>query len=108
MARMLAPASALTAPLGLLGLGGSTFNMASIAAVTSLGILGTGLAFFLMGSLVARVGSSRASFATYQIPVVAMALGVVFRGDHLHALSVAGIALVMAGALLASRKERRA
>jgi drug/metabolite transporter (DMT)-like permease len=108
MARMLALASALTAPLGLLGLGGSTFNMASLAAVTSLGILGTGLAFFLMGSLVARVGSSRASFATYQIPVVAMALGVVFRGDHLHALSVAGIALVMAGALLASRKERRA
>jgi drug/metabolite transporter (DMT)-like permease len=108
MARMLALASAMTAPLGLLGLRGSAFDAASFAAVAGLGIVGTGLAFVLMGRLVAHVGSTRASFATYQIPVVAMILGVVFRDDRVHALSVVGIALVIAGALLASRKERTA
>jgi drug/metabolite transporter (DMT)-like permease len=59
-----------------------------------------------MGHLVARVGSSRASFATYLIPVVALILGVVFRDETVHVLSVIGIGLVIAGALLASRRER--
>ena len=59
----------------------------------------------LQGNLVARVGS-RASFATYLIPVVALILGVVFRDEAVHLLSVVGVALVIAGALLASRKER--
>jgi len=106
MARMLALASVLTAPLGLLAIRGSALGGASLAAVSTLGVLGTGLAFVLMGRLVAHVGSARASFATYQIPVVAMVLGVVFRDDRVHALSVAGIGLVIVGALLASRKER--
>jgi drug/metabolite transporter (DMT)-like permease len=61
-----------------------------------------------MGNLVARVGSSRASFATYLIPVVALILGVVFRDETVHVLSVIGIGLVIAGALLASRRERAA
>ena len=51
---------------------------------------------------------SRASFATYQIPVVALILGVVFRDETVHVLSVIGIGLVIAGALLASRRERAA
>ena len=75
-------------------------------AVACLGVLGTGIAFVLMGHLVARVGSSRASFATYLIPVVALILGVVFRDETVHVLSVIGIGLVIAGALLASRRER--
>jgi drug/metabolite transporter (DMT)-like permease len=73
-----------------------------------LGVLGTGIAFVFMGRLVARVGSSRASFATYLIPVVALILGVVFRDETVHALSLIGIGSVIAGALLASRRERAA
>ncbi|MGZ5318801.1 MAG: DMT family transporter [Actinomycetota bacterium] len=105
MARMLALAAVWTAPLGLIGVTRSTFAWPSFAAVAVLGAVGTGLAFVLMGRLVARVGSARASFATYLIPVVAMILGAVFRGDEITAISVAGIALVIAGALLASRRE---
>jgi drug/metabolite transporter (DMT)-like permease len=60
-----------------------------------------------MGRLVSRVGSSRASFATYLIPVVALVLGAVFLEETV-ALSIVGIGLVIAGALLASRKERGA
>jgi drug/metabolite transporter (DMT)-like permease len=107
MARMLALAALWTAPLGLAGLGDSAFAWDSMLAVGALGVMGTGVAFVLMGRLVSRVGSARASFATYLIPVVALVLGVVFRDEELHLSSVLGIALVIAGALLASRRERQ-
>jgi drug/metabolite transporter (DMT)-like permease len=105
MARMLALASLWTAPLGLLGLGGSTFAWNSMVAVACLGVFGTGIAFVLMGRLVGRVGSARASFATYLIPVVALVLGIAFRDEELHLSSVIGVVLVIAGAALASRRE---
>ncbi|MDH5223879.1 MAG: DMT family transporter [Actinomycetota bacterium] len=108
MARMLGLAAIWTAPFGLVGLASSSFAWDSLAAIVALGALGTGLAFVLMGRLVARVGSSRASFATYLIPVVALALGAIFLDETVRALSILGIALVIAGALLASRKERGA
>jgi drug/metabolite transporter (DMT)-like permease len=104
-ARMLGLAAVWTAPLGLGGIGASSFAWRSLLAVAALGVVGTGIAFVLMGRLVARVGSSRASFAGYLIPVVAFVLGVVVRGEQAHVASVVGIALVIAGALLASRKE---
>ena len=105
MKRMLALAVLWTAPLGIAGLTGSSFAWGPLAAITALGALGTGLAFVLMGRLVSRVGSSRASFATYLIPVVALVLGAVFLDETVQALSIVGIGLVIAGALLASRKE---
>jgi drug/metabolite transporter (DMT)-like permease len=105
MGRMLGLAAIWTAPFGLVGLAGSSFDRGSLAAVAALGALGTGLAFVLMGRLVARVGSARASLATYLVPVVALVLGAVFLDETVQALSIAGIALVIAGALLASRKE---
>ena len=108
MARMLALASIWTAPFGLLSLRGSTFTWPSSLSVTALGIMGTGFAFVLMGHLVSRVGSTRASFATYLIPVVALLLGMVFLDERVHLLSIAGIALVILGAVIASRKEQPA
>jgi drug/metabolite transporter (DMT)-like permease len=105
MARMLAFASIWTAPFGLVGLAGSSFAWSSAIAVAVLGCVGTGIAFVIMGRLVGRVGSTRAAFATYLVPVVALILGAVFRDEEIRALSVFGIALVIAGALLASRKE---
>jgi len=43
-----------------------------------------------MGNLAGRVGGTRASFVTYLVPVVALLLGVVLRGDVVAAISVAG------------------
>jgi len=108
MARMLALAVVWTAPLGLAGLSGSSFAWGPLAAIAALGALGTGLAFVLMGKLVSRVGSSRASFATYLIPVVALVLGAVFLDETVQALSIGGIVLVIAGAMMASRRESEA
>ena len=52
-----------------------------LVAVVVLGVVGTGIAFALMGTLVGRVGSTRASFITYLIPVVALALGSPLRAE---------------------------
>ena len=105
MARMLALATVWTAPLGLLALSGSSFAWGPFVAVAIAGVLGTGLAFVIMGSLVGRVGSTRASFITYVIPVVALVLGVLFLRDEVARVAVAGVAMVIVGALLASRRD---
>ena len=105
MARMLGLASLWTAPLGIAAIGGSTFEWVPFVAVAAAGVLGTGLAFVIMGSLVGRVGSTRASFITYVIPVVALVLGVVFLDDEVAGIAIAGVVMVIAGAVLASRRD---
>lgn len=106
MAKMLALATVWTLPYGLWDLGEAEWEIGPLVAVVALGVVGTGIAFAVMASLVGRVGSTRASFITYLIPVVALALGVVFRDDEVAALALVGVALVIAGAILASRTTR--
>lgn len=107
MARVLAVAAILTIPFGLFSLPQSEFAWSSLAAVLVLGVLGTGLAFGAMAELAGRVGGTRASIITYLIPVVAIALGVVFRGDEVTPLAVVGIGLVIVGAAITSMPETR-
>lgn len=106
MARMLALATVWTLPFGLVGLPDSHVEVAPLVAVLVLGVVGTGVAYLLMGSLVSRVGPTRASMITYVVPVVSLVLGVAFKDDHVDALAVGGVALVVTGALLAGRQER--
>lgn len=106
MARMLSLATIWTLPYGLWEIDEASWDLGSSVAVLVLGVFGTGIAFAIMGSLVGRVGSTRASFITYLIPVVSLALGVAFRDDTVAPLAIAGIALVIGGALLASRAKR--
>jgi drug/metabolite transporter (DMT)-like permease len=107
MARMLALATIWTLPFGVYSIPGSSVELIPLVAVAVLGVVGTGLAYLLMGTLVGRVGPTRASFITYLIPSVSLFLGVVFKDDHVAALAVGGVVLVIAGAVLASRQERR-
>ena len=95
----------LVAPLGLLGLSGSSWSLESAAAMVPLGVLGTGAAFALMAKLTGRVGGPRASVAIYFLPLVAITLGVVVLGESVAPIAVAGVLLVMAGAWIASRRE---
>jgi drug/metabolite transporter (DMT)-like permease len=105
MAGILAIGAVLTAPLGIASLDGSRFAWDSLTAVAMLGLVGTGFAFVLMGRLVGRVGATRASVVGYLIPVVALGLGVVFRHDEVGPFALVGVALVIAGAYLTSRRE---
>ena len=108
MARILAIGGVLTAPIGLSSIPGSRFDWSSLLAVAAVGVLGTGIAFVLMGRLVGRVGATRASIVGYLIPVVALVLGVLFRNDVVGPIAIGGVALVIAGAYLTSRRESSA
>lgn len=108
MARVQWVAAALVTPYGIYGLTQSSFAWPSLLATLAVGFLGTGLAFVLMANLAGSVGPTRAAFITYLIPVVALFLGVVFRDEVISGVAVAGVALVIAGALLASRRETEA
>ena len=103
MAKVLALATIWTAPYGLWQIGDASWELGPVVAVAVLGVVGTGIAFALMGTLVGRVGSTRASFITYLIPVVALGLGVTFRNDEVFLLELVGVAFVIGGAFLASR-----
>ena len=105
MGQMLAWGTLWTTPFGLFGALHSELAWRSAAAVSVLGVLGTGLAFALMATLVGRVGGPRASFITYLFPVVALALGAIFLSERVVAMALVGAALVLGGALLASRRE---
>ena len=108
MGRALMVATLLVTPYGLFGLTRSEFAWPSLAATLAVGFLGTGVAFLLMGSLVGSVGPTRSSFITYLIPVVALVLGVVLRDEIVSPIAVVGSLLVIAGAVLASRRETTA
>jgi len=95
----------LLVPFGLWSLPGSRLGWGPVLAMLPLGVLGTGLAFVLMTTLVGRVGGPRGAVATYFIPVVAIALGVIFLGERVAPAALLGTALVLAGAWLTSRRE---
>ena len=103
--RAQAIALGLVAIPGVMALPDSSFSWPSFAAMVPLGVLGTGLAFVLMTTLVGRVGAARGSIAVYFIPVVAVALGALFRAEAIVTMSLIGTAMVIVGAVLASRAE---
>ena len=105
MAKMLVLATLWTLPYGVWGLRDSTYQAGPVAATVVLGVIGTGAAFAIMASLVGRIGSTRASFITYLIPFVSLALGVTFLGDEVRPLAILGVVLVVTGAVLASRRR---
>jgi len=72
-----------------------------------LGVFGTGLAYVLATTLVGRAGPTRGPAAVYLIPVVSLAEGVLILGERAHVLTLLGTVLVLGGAWLTSRAERR-
>ncbi len=105
MARMLGLATIWTAPFGILGFDGSAWEPGPTAAVVALGVVHTGIAYLVMGNLIRRVGASRGSFAIYLIPAVAVVLGVSLLGEDVAPVALLGVALVIGGAVLASRAD---
>jgi drug/metabolite transporter (DMT)-like permease len=98
-------ALALTAPLGVAGLGESEFAWSSTLAMIALGCGGTAVAFVTFTTLAGRVGSTRASVTIYLIPPVAILAGAAFRAEAIGTTALLGTALVLAGAAITSRGE---
>jgi drug/metabolite transporter (DMT)-like permease len=95
----------IVAPIGLWQLPGSEWSAASALAMIPLGVLGTGAAFALMATLTGRVGGARASIAIYFLPLVAIVLGVIVLSETVEAVALMGVAVILAGAWIASRRE---
>ena len=108
MLRMLVVGAIATLPLGIAGIPSSTFSANALASVVILGAFASALAFVVMAKLAGRVGATRASVSVYFIPVVAVLLGVAVLDESVAALSLVGLLLVLIGAWLTSREERRA
>ena len=96
-------ALAVDTPAGLAGLAHSSATLGGLLAMAVLGAVCTGLAFAAFATLVGRVGATRGSVTVYLVPVVAIVLGVAVNGEPVQPVSLAGIALVLAGAYLTSR-----
>ena len=68
-----------------------------LAALFYLAVFGSVIAFTTYLELVARIGSSRAAYATVLFPMVALVLSTVFEGYRWSALGILGLALCLAG-----------
>ena len=71
-----------------------------------LGIIGTGIAYVLNYQIITSEGATVASTVTYLVPVVAIVLGVLVLGESITAITLAGIALVLAGVALSRRQAK--
>jgi drug/metabolite transporter (DMT)-like permease len=105
--RSLLVALIVVLPFGVAAIPGSRWAWPGALAMIVLGIFGTGLAYIASSTLLGRAGSTRGAVQIYFIPVVALALGVTFRGETVGSLALVGIGLVLIGAWLTSRRERR-
>jgi drug/metabolite transporter (DMT)-like permease len=101
-------ATVMTAPLGLARLPQSLPGWKECASVVVLGVVGTGVAYILLFALLRSAGASRTILITYLIPAVALLYGALLLGEPLRVVSLAGLALILAGVGLAGRGRSRA
>jgi drug/metabolite transporter (DMT)-like permease len=102
----LSVASLLTLPLAIATAPSDTPGLGAVAALVALGAVGTALAFVLFYKLIAEVGAGRASLVSYLAPGVALFYGAVFRDEAVTVAAVGGLALILGGVALASRRPR--
>lgn len=75
-------------------------------AVLGLAIICTGVAFMVFFALVAEVGPARTTVITYVNPAVAVVLGVLVLNEAFTVTIAAGFALILAGSVLATARDR--
>jgi drug/metabolite transporter (DMT)-like permease len=75
-----------------------------LLALLTLAVVCTALAFIVFFALIREVGASRALVFTYVNPAVALAAGVIVLNEPLTPWNVAGLLLILAGSVLATRR----
>lgn len=76
-------------------------------ALFYLSIIGSVVGFTAYLMMVARIGSSRAAYATVLFPVVALVLSTLYEGYHWHVSGVLGLGLALIGNLIMFAPPRR-
>jgi len=108
VAASLAVTALVYLPFGLSQWPAALPSMAAIGSVAVLGVVCTAVAFLVFFALVREVGSVRATVITYFNPVVAVILGVGLLREPLTLGFAIGLALILAGSIVATRRPVRA
>ena len=95
-------ASIFALPLGAANASG--FGWETLAAVLFLGVAATAVAYLLYFGLIAGAGASRAILVTYLVPSLALVYGAVLLEEQISALALLGLALVLSGVGLGTRR----
>jgi drug/metabolite transporter (DMT)-like permease len=93
--------------LALRGIPARLPSATALGAVLALAVLGTALAYILVYWLIERLGATRTSMVTYLLPPFALLYGALFLSEPVHLNALLGLALVVAGILLANGMLRR-
>jgi drug/metabolite transporter (DMT)-like permease len=98
-------ATIIVAPLGVAQATAPGWD--GFLSVLYLGVVCTGAAYLLYFGLIAGAGASRAVLVTYLVPSLALVYGAVFLDEAVQALSLVGLALVLAGVALGTGTVRK-
>ncbi len=92
-------------PLALLVEGWPTLSpdVGALTGVVGLTVLSTALAYILFYWTLERIGSARTSMVTYLVPMFALVFGWLWLGETIGLHTVLGLALVIAGIMIANR-----
>ena len=102
----IAVASVLTLPGAIATAPSEVPGLRAVLAIAALGVVGTALAFVIFYILIAETGAGRASLVAYLAPGIALFYGAVLLDESITAASIGGLALILGGVALASRKPR--
>jgi drug/metabolite transporter (DMT)-like permease len=108
VAASLALAAVLYAPIAVFQLPHRVPAAPVLGAVAVLAVVCTAVAFLVFFALIAEAGPLRAQAITYVNPAVALALGVALLHEPFTVGAVVGLALILLGLLLATRRRPRA
>ncbi len=79
-----------------------------LLALAALAVICTAVAFIIFFALIREVGAARALVFTYVNPAVALAAGVIVLNEPLTPWNLAGLALILTGSVLATRRTEAA
>ena len=78
----------------------------AVVSVLVLGIVGTAFAFVVYYRLIGEIGFGRASVVAYTIPPVSLIYGSLLLDEHITAVMIGGMALILVGVFLIARGRR--
>ena len=105
MAASLVGSTVALLPAALVRLPDALPSVAGLVALVVLGLVCTALGLVVFFQLIAAAGPTRASVITYINPLVAVLAGTVFLDEQIGTTGIAGMALILLGSWLSSRRE---